>query len=122
MTSSYLGRVFLLAAVMYVNDTDLLHWAENQNTSDEEMIKKVQEELNLWSEIMHSTGAVLNALKSSLFLLLYKWSNGRPKLKTARDLPEAEHEVVGMRTMSDPNEDLTKLTVEVLKERLKEDN
>ena len=48
----------------------------------------------LWGEIMQSTGAVLNALKSSLFLLAYKWSNGRARLKAINDLPQVEHEFV----------------------------
>ena len=75
ITSPYFARVFLLAAVMYVDDTDLMHWPEDPNASDEDLIEKVQEELTLWGEIMQSTGAVLKALKSSLFLLAYKWSN-----------------------------------------------
>ena len=71
---------------------------------------------------MQSTGVVLNTSKNSLFLLLYKWSSGRPKLKTASELPEAKHEVVGVRNMPDPNEDLAKLTVDALKNRLREEN
>ena len=35
MTSPYLARVSLLAAVMYVDDTDLLHRAESPEVEDE---------------------------------------------------------------------------------------
>ena len=69
-----------------MDDTDLLHWTEDPNTNDNELIEKVQEEVTLWGKIMQSTGAVLNALESSLFLLAYKWSNGRARLKTIKDL------------------------------------
>lgn len=34
LTSSYTARMFCLAAVMYVDDTDLLHWAPSASTSD----------------------------------------------------------------------------------------
>ena len=50
------SRVFLLAAVMYVDDTDLLHWAEIPETTDEELIEKVQWELDVWADIVNATG------------------------------------------------------------------
>ena len=39
----YTCRMFLLATVMYVDDTDLLHLAPSQETSDEELIHQVEE-------------------------------------------------------------------------------
>ena len=47
ITSSYFSRVFLLAAVMYVDDTNLLHWAESPEMTDEELIKTFQWELDV---------------------------------------------------------------------------
>ena len=38
LTSSYTARLFLLAATLFVDDTDLLHWADSQTTEDEELI------------------------------------------------------------------------------------
>ena len=86
ITTPRSGRVFLLAAVMYVDDTDLLHWAPKARTNDKDLIKQIQRDVNLWGEIVQSTGAVVNALKSSLFLLSYKWSRGRAQLKTVKNL------------------------------------
>ena len=94
ITTPRSGRIFLLAAVMYVDDTDLLHWAPDARTTDTRLIRQIQKEVNLWGEIMQSTGAVLNALKSSLFLLSYKWSNGRARLKKVNELPSIGHEFV----------------------------
>ena len=39
--SPYLIRAFLFAAVMYVDDTDLLHWVESPKDKDEELIESV---------------------------------------------------------------------------------
>ena len=94
MTSPYFSRVFLLAAVMYVDDTDLLHWADSPSTTDEELIEKVQWELDIWADIVNVTGGILKALKCSLFLLTFNWKNGRASLKTAGMLPEADHEIL----------------------------
>ena len=43
LTSSYMNQMFLIAAVMYVDDTDLLHWAPSiTTTTNEELIEQVQ--------------------------------------------------------------------------------
>ena len=93
ITSAYFSRVFLLAAVMYVGDTDLLHWADKPETSDEKLIKKVQHEVFLWGSIVQATNRILKALNCSLFLLMYKWQDDREKLQTLRDLPEPQCEI-----------------------------
>ena len=38
----YISFAFCLAAVMYVDDTDLLHWAPEATTTDSELIEYVQ--------------------------------------------------------------------------------
>ena len=72
ITCTYLVKAFLLAAVMYVDDLDLLHWADSPLTSDEELIENLQRDVSLWGVIVQSTGGILKALKCSLFLLTYK--------------------------------------------------
>jgi hypothetical protein len=94
ITSPHLARVFLFAAVMYVDDTDLLHWAESPEDKDEELIESVQRDVKAWGEIVQSTGGILKAMKCSLFLLTYKWPNGRARLKTMNDLSPSPYEVV----------------------------
>ena len=45
MASSYTCRMFLLADVMFVDDTDLLHMTPSQDTSDKELITQVEESI-----------------------------------------------------------------------------
>ena len=42
VTSCYAARMFLLAAAMYIDDTDLIHWADSPHANDEEFIAQVQ--------------------------------------------------------------------------------
>ena len=67
--SQYLARVFLFDAVMYVDDTCLLHWADSPEDKDEELIESVQRDVKAWGEIVQSTGGILKTMKFSLFLL-----------------------------------------------------
>ena len=106
---------------MYVDDTDLLHWADSSTTTDEELIEKVQWELDVWADIVNDTRGILKAIKCLLFLLTYKWHNGRPSLKTAGQLPSSSHEIVMRRDPPDPNEDLSNLTMDELRDRLREE-
>ena len=43
MTYTYTCRMFLLTAVMYVDETDLLHLAPSQEKLDEAFITQVEE-------------------------------------------------------------------------------
>ena len=43
LTSSYILHMFILAAVMYVDDTDLMHWAPSPPTTAEKLVEQVQE-------------------------------------------------------------------------------
>ena len=43
LTFAYMAQVFLLAAVIYVDNTDLLHVAPSATTTDSEIIKQVWE-------------------------------------------------------------------------------
>ena len=38
LTSAYTCHMFILVAVMYVDDTDLLHWAPSPTTSSGELV------------------------------------------------------------------------------------
>lgn len=43
-----MGRLFYLAAVMYVDDTDILHWPPSSDTEDEELVAYVQQATTDW--------------------------------------------------------------------------
>ena len=42
LTSAMTARTFLLAAIMFVDDTDSLHWAPTPTIADKELIERVQ--------------------------------------------------------------------------------
>jgi len=81
--------MFLIAAVMYVDDTDLLHWAPFVTTTDEELIEQVQQATNDWGLLSQATGGILKQEKCSVYFLSYKFVNGRARLKSLEDLPPA---------------------------------
>ena len=94
ITSPYLARVFLIATGMYVDDTDLLHWAASPEVKDEELIESVQSDIKVWGEIVQSMGGIVKAIKYSLVLLTCKWPTGRARLKTMNNIQYDPHEVV----------------------------
>ena len=73
------------------------------------------------ADIVNATGGILKALKCSLFLLTYKWRNGRASLKTSGQLPSSNRNIVIQSRLRDQNEDLSSLTISELRERLREE-
>ena len=101
-----------MVSVMYVDDTDLLHWADGPETTDEELIEKVQWELDVWVDIVNATGGILKVMQCSLLLLTYKWWNGRAFLKTVGQLPRSSHGIVTQHGSPDPSKDLSSLSLD----------
>ena len=81
LTSAYMSRLFLLAAIMYVDDTDLLHWADSPTTSDAELIAQVQTASTDWSMLAQATGGALKPAKCRAYFLCYKFTAGKPRLE-----------------------------------------
>ena len=92
--SPYLARLFLYAAVMYMDNTNLLHWADAPEDKNEELIENFQRDIKAWGENVQSTGGILKAMKWSLFPLTYKWPNGRACHKTINNPTTPPYEVV----------------------------
>ena len=63
LTSSFAARVFLLAAALYVDDTDLLHWADSPHTDDEELIEQVQNSTDDFANLAQASGGALKPPK-----------------------------------------------------------
>ncbi len=76
LTITLTASCFIIAAIMFVNNTDLLHWAPVPTTSDEELIEQVQVSSNDWGHISQETGGILKPVKCSLYLLTYKFVRG----------------------------------------------
>jgi len=88
LTSSYTSRLFLLAAAMYVDDTDLLHWADSQTTDDDELIEHVQSATTDFGQLAQASGGYLKAEKCFVYFLTYHTVRGVTKLKPLSKIPE----------------------------------
>jgi hypothetical protein len=85
--SSYTRRLFHLAAVMYVDDTDLLHWPESAHIDPEDLVAHVQEATMDYGLLAQALGGILKENKCSVYFLNYKYIGGRAVLKSLQDLP-----------------------------------
>ena len=63
------GVVFLLAAILYVDDTDLLLRVKNITDTNEEFIKLIQKAVMDWGLLVQATGG---SLKKKKMLRQYK--------------------------------------------------
>jgi hypothetical protein len=85
--SLYFHQLFILAAVMYANDMDLLHWPSSPSTTPEELIEYVQVATTDWGNLSQASGGILKPAKRSVYLTLYEYLNGRAQLKSMLNLP-----------------------------------
>jgi hypothetical protein len=85
--SSYYKRLLLLAAVMYVDDTDLIHWARFPSCSQDQLIAAAQTATYAWGGLAIATGAAIKPDKCYAYFLSYWYNRGRAKLRTINALP-----------------------------------
>jgi hypothetical protein len=83
---SWSGVLFILAAVIFVDDTDLLHLAEKFMT-DEDFLLKIQFATGDWAGIVNATGGSLKPKKCFWYMISPVWNKGVPQLKTLAQLP-----------------------------------
>jgi len=84
--SSYYKRLLLLAAVMYVDDTDLIHWSHIPGCTREELIAAAQTATYAWGGLAIATGAAMKPEKCYAYFLSYWFDKGRAKLRTISSL------------------------------------
>ena len=60
LTSSKAARIFLLAVAMYVDNTDLIHWANSSHIGDKELVDHSQQATMGFGKLAQSTGYELN--------------------------------------------------------------
>jgi hypothetical protein len=84
---SYASQLFNLCAVMYVDDTDLLHWPKSPVTIPKTLIHHVQKSTTDYSHMAQASGGILKEKKCSVYFLAYKFVHGRARLMSLRDLP-----------------------------------
>jgi hypothetical protein len=87
ISTAVTGFVFTLAAILYVDDTDVLHWAKSPTMSDEEFFDQVQQATNDWANLAIATGGALKPKKCFWYLIAFRFCNGRAFYKKLSQLP-----------------------------------
>ncbi len=85
--SSYYKQLLLLATDMYVDDTDLIHWAWCPSCSPDQLIAAAQITTYTWGGLAIATGAAMKPEKCYAYFLSYWYDRGRAKLRTINALP-----------------------------------
>jgi hypothetical protein len=76
-----------MAALLYVDDTDLLHKPAQRPVAEIEIVKYTQQATHYWAKLLQATGGNLKTTKCYWYLLSYKFVKGTASLKTLQDLP-----------------------------------
>ena len=79
--------LFVLSVVMYVNNTDLLHWPESSTCDPDGLIHHVQTATTDYGRLAQASGGILKEKKCSVYFLAYKFVRGRAGLMSLDDLP-----------------------------------
>jgi hypothetical protein len=85
--SLYASHLFHLSAVLYVDDTDLLHWPESAAVEPEELIAQVQNATMDYGRLAQASERILKEKKCLVYFLDYKFVNGQAWMKLLLDLP-----------------------------------
>ena len=76
-----------LTAALFVDDTDQFHLAKDDQT-EEQFALQVHAAITFWDMIVLATGGHLKQSKCQVGLVLFRFVNGKAKVKTGRLLPE----------------------------------
>ena len=85
------GHPQQIACFAFVDDTDLIHAADDPDVSTATLIQEAQEGLNLWSNLLHATGGHLAPEKSYWYLVQVVRKYGTWQYATAADEPGNLH-------------------------------
>ncbi len=65
-----------LSAILYVDDTDLLHIDLTKSESVDKVHMAIQDSINSWGNLLIATGGVLQPEKCFYSIISYEWTNG----------------------------------------------
>ncbi len=74
--SSFTQRLLVLAAVIYIDDTDLPHMTKHVTATFTESIKHSKKSTNVWGGLAIATGDALKPKKCYAYFLTYRYTNG----------------------------------------------
>jgi hypothetical protein len=77
---SYTFRLHILAAVLYVDDTDLIHMTALIMATQSDLIRQSQILTDAWGGLAIATGAALRPEKCFVYLLVYKFVSVRASM------------------------------------------
>lgn len=80
--------MFLLAAAMYVDNTDLLHLGNDRHMDDEELIEQVQQSTTDFGMLAQAGGGAFKPEKCSVYLMCYEKITGKKRLKSLKKHPD----------------------------------
>jgi hypothetical protein len=86
--SAWSGDAFFLAAILYVDDSDLLHLSMVASDEDAAFLAQVQEATFDWGGLVQATGGYLKPSKCFWYMLAWRWVRGKPTLKKVSQLPD----------------------------------
>jgi len=71
--------LFTISAIMYVDDSDILIAAIEENESKESIRDRAQQSATIYSEGVHQTGGAIRPEKCRWYSISFKWINGIAK-------------------------------------------
>jgi hypothetical protein len=85
MTTAWTALVKKIVAILYVDDTDLLHM-NNAGVDTISFIDRVQSALTTWSRLLQATGGNLKPEKCYYYIMSYRYNGAVARLCTGREL------------------------------------
>lgn len=86
-SGAWSGLLFLTAAIIYVNNTDLLIVAKCRDVSLDDFVDQTQSSIMDWGLIVEATGRYIKAVKCFWYMMAWKWNESVPSLCSLHELP-----------------------------------
>ena len=71
----------------FVDDTDVVHTAQDVNTKGEEILRQMQDVIDHWEGGLRATGGAIVPKKSYWYLIDWIWQGGHCRYATQEDIP-----------------------------------
>ena len=86
--SSLSGSSTHFAAYVFVDDCDMCHTADHPDVSTSDLLRQMQDGVNLWEGGLRATGGALVPSKSHWYLVQFLWdAKGAMRYATTSDVP-----------------------------------
>jgi hypothetical protein len=86
MWTAWSGLIVAVAAILVVDDTDLLHLCTDENMTEYQFVMRSNRATYFWAKLLQATRGNLKLPKCYEYLLLFKFTNGEPSLKSLREI------------------------------------